>query len=297
MTRRVSPVVVLCGCVAVASALVGGILALHYPIAPVAVFVALALWIAINVRWPRAWLVAIPALLPICGFATWTGWFTFEELDLLILGTAAGGYARRAWVQGLDAAGTRAPSVRTPLIAIILALLFALSYGLSLQRGIVDAGEFRFDWIGNYESAMNSVRLVKSFAGALLLWPLLHAALRTDGERALDLLAAGLSLGLGAASLAALWERVAFTDLLNFSTDYRTTALFWEMHVGGAALDGFLALTVPFAVWELTPQVRSAAPRRGARDSRAGRLCLPDDIFARSLPGHSDRTGGVRRAG
>lgn len=26
---------------------------------------------------------------------------------------------------------------------------------------------------------------------------------------------------------------------LNFSSNYRSTALFWEMHVGGAALDGF----------------------------------------------------------
>ncbi|MDR2839014.1 MAG: hypothetical protein LBV49_10710, partial [Azonexus sp.] len=45
--------------------------------------------------------------------------------------------------------------------------------------------------------------------------------------------------------------RLAFTDLLNFSSDYRSTALFWEMHVGGAALDGWLLLTMPFAVWAL----------------------------------------------
>jgi hypothetical protein len=252
VTLRASPIVVLSLVVALACAIVGGVLALHYPIAPMVAFAAFSLWIAVNLRWPRTWLVAIPTLLPICGFATWTGWFTFEELDLLVLGTAAGGYARLAWAQKADVARSGAPPGRTPLIAIILALLFALSYGLSLQRGIADAGGFRFDWIGNYESAMNSVRLVKSFAGAILLWPLLHAALRVDGDRAVELLAAGMSLGLGGASLAALWERAAFTDVLNFSTDYRTTALFWEMHVGGAAFDGFLALTVPFAVWELT---------------------------------------------
>ncbi len=98
---------------------------------------------------------------------------------------------------------------------------------------------------------MNSLRLCKSFASALLLWPLLRSAFRLDQDRAVDLLAAGLALGLGGASLAALWERAAFTNVLDFSTDYRTTALFWEMHVGGAALDGFLALTVPFAFWQL----------------------------------------------
>ncbi len=57
-----------------------------------------------------------------------------------------------------------------------------------------------------------------------------------------------MALGLGTVSLAAIWERMAFPGLLNFSADYRTTALFWEMHVGGAALDGFLVLTLPFAV-------------------------------------------------
>ncbi|HEX7383779.1 MAG TPA: hypothetical protein VF291_05665, partial [Burkholderiaceae bacterium] len=36
-----------------------------------------------------------------------------------------------------------------------------------------------------------------------------------------------------------------------FSSDYRTTSLFWEMHVGGAAFDGFLALTLPFALYAL----------------------------------------------
>ncbi len=257
--RRAAPRVALSACAALACAIVGAVLALQYPIAPAVAVAAFAFWIAINARWSRVWLVVIPALLPICGFATWTGWFTFEELDLLVLGTAAGGYAQLAWTRGPELTRTDTASVRTPLIAIILALLFGLSYGISLQRGLADAGGFQFDWIGNYESAMNSLRLAKSFAGALLLWPLLHAALRTDADRAVDFLAAGLSLGLGAASLAALWERAAFTDVLNFSTDYRTTALFWEMHVGGAALDGFLALTVPFAVWELT---RKSDPRR-----------------------------------
>ena len=68
----------------------------------------------------------------------------------------------------------------------------------------------------------------------------------THKDRTGRQLALGIAIGLGTASLAALWERLAFTDLLNFSSDYRSTALFWEMHVGGAALDGWLLLTIPF---------------------------------------------------
>jgi len=46
-------------------------------------------------------------------------------------------------------------------------------------------------------------------------------------------------------------ERLAFTDLLNFSADYRSTALFCEMHVGGAPLDAWLMLSFPFALASL----------------------------------------------
>ena len=99
---------------------------------------------------------------------------------------------------------------------------------------------------------------------------------------------AGLVAGLVFASLAILWERLAFPGLLNFSSDYRTTALFWEMHVGGAALDGFLALTAPFAVREvLVARVRRAKDSGGAL-SFARRICMPDDVFARGLPGRAD---------
>jgi hypothetical protein len=265
----------LAASVAVVCAICGVALAAHYPIAPVGVVSAFLLWMAVAYRWPFAWLAAIPALLPISGFATWTGWFTFEELDLLVLGAAASGYARYVFrPEGERARKSPGQAAPSPMI-FGWALIFTLSCCIALYRGIIEAGSARFDWIGGYESVMNSVRLFKSFAEALLLWPLLRARLGSDRSRALDSLAIGLTLGLGGASLAALWERAAFTDVLNFSSDYRTTALFWEMHVGGAALDGFLALTVPFAVWEIrrsSGALRTAA--MAALLALAGYACL-----------------------
>src|SRR5471032_3574077 len=41
------------------------------------------------------WLFALPALLPVLDLAPWTGWFFFEEIDLLLLLTAAFAYSRR----------------------------------------------------------------------------------------------------------------------------------------------------------------------------------------------------------
>ena len=127
----------------------------------------------------------------------------------------------------------------------------ALSILISMARGFSDAGGFVFGWYQGYDGPMNSIRIGKSFFLALLLVPLINRLQRDPDNQVGRKLAWGLALGLGTASLAALWERLAFTDLLNFSSDYRLTALFWEMHVGGAALDGWLLLTAPFAIWAL----------------------------------------------
>ena len=129
--------------------------------------------------------------------------------------------------------------------------LFLLSIIVGLYRGISSAATADFGWFGGYNDAINSLRVAKSFLFALLLYPLLRVEALRSGPRAMELLFAGLAVGLAVASMAVVWERIAFPGLLNFSADYRATALFWEMHVGGAALDGFLVLTLPFAVWQL----------------------------------------------
>jgi hypothetical protein len=235
-------------------AVLGAAIALHHPLAQPLPGVAFAVVALVALLRPTAWLVLVPGLLPVIGLAPWTGWITFEEFDLLVLAVATGGYGRLAWRRPDDmsappaGAGTR--SSAAALIGLMIGL-FALSVLVSMARGLADAGGFSFGWFQGYREPMNSVRLAKPFLAALLLWPLWVRASCDTPQAAADRLSLGLMLGLLGTSMAALWERLAFTDLLNFSTDYRTTALFWEMHVGGAALDGFLALTVPFAVREM----------------------------------------------
>lgn len=246
------------GFLALGCGAMGLAMALHYPVAQPWMAGIFAALIAFFCVWPTSWLVLMPALLPIIGFAPWTGWLTFEELDLLVLAAAAAGYARMAF--GLPLARPNATQAERQAsrsgsggsaLTLLLVALFAVSMLTSILRGFADAGGFAFGWFQGYHEPMNSVRLGKSFFEALLLAPLWLAANRQNPERARALLSWGLMLGLATASLATVWERVAFIGLLDFSSDYRTTGLFWEMHVGGAALDGFLALTVPFAVREL----------------------------------------------
>lgn len=190
------------------------------------------------------WLLVVPALLPIIDLAPWTGWIAFEEFDFLVLALASGSNLRLSRGQWMGGEKANAYS----LIGLVLVAAFSLSVLVGLFRGFADAGGFVFSWYQSYYDPMNSLRLAKSFFWALLLLPLWLRVYRQDAETAVSFLGSGMVAGLGLASLATIWERVAFPGLLNFSSDYRTTGLFWEMHVGGAALDGFLALIIPFAV-------------------------------------------------
>ena len=208
---------------------------------------------------PGAWLLVVPAALPFLNFSPWTGWVTFEEMDILLLALLAGGYGR--W--GLSrsgrcaVAGARTAADRRHLrLCDGLCLVLAVTGGWALLRGVADAGGWVFDWFGGYEQAMNGVRVFKSVLFAVLLWPLLSRQLCTQGARAQRRFAVGMALGLTWVCLAVLWERARFVGLGDFSSNYRTVATFWEMHVGGAAIDAYLAMATPFAVWALLTATR-----------------------------------------
>lgn len=232
----------------------GGLwLAWNHPLAPAWVLAACLLAAALSAGVAHVWLLLLPGLLPVVDLAPWTGWLSFEEFDILVLATAAGTYLRQGWRR-------ESQPGRQSLALWLLAGGFIVSAGIALVRGFLDAGGFDFGWFQGYGGAMNSLRLVKSLVLASLFIPFMKPAVMRPGAPGIRMLAWGLALGLALASLAAIWERVAFPGLLNFSQDYRTTALFWEMHVGGAAFDGFLALTMPFALWLAFRERRSLMP-------------------------------------
>ncbi len=223
----------------------GSVLAWHHPLWPVSVLLLFGLWCVVAVWRPSWWLFAVPALLPLLNFSPWTGWLMVEEFDLLLLATLAGGYFQLA----IHASAGR-NSRYSDWLARWLVVLGLLGL-LGLWRGLLDSGSLSLDWFDGYADAANSLRVFKSLGFALLLWPLLRRDMLLDQARAGVLLAAGMVAGLTLVALAALWERAAFPGVFDFSTHYRTVALFWEMHVGGAAIDAYLALATPFAVWAL----------------------------------------------
>ena len=234
-------------------------IAAHHPLGAAAALAAVLLAMGLAWQWPATAFTGLLALLPVLGLAPWTGWLVVEEFDVLLLAVAAGTLMRAAFTAGRGAA------TRWSLTGAVLFGLVGVMACVGIARGVADAGGWHFGWTQGLREPANALRLGKVVFSALLggaLW----SALRRVQPGAVPLssgvtgpapaplspanlaLLRGMALGLVGTALATLWERAAYTGVLNFSSDYRTTALFWEMHVGGAALDGYLALAMPFAL-------------------------------------------------
>lgn len=236
-------------------------LGVQHPVAPwpMCWFLLLVAWRVF--RAPGAWLFWLPALLPVLHFSPWTGWWLLDESDLMVLAILASGYAR--WARDLH---TLSPNLAWPgwrggqglgWLCLALACLGVLG----VWRGLHDAGGLGlnlfsagFADIGaglyaGYDSAWNTLRVGKSLLWALLLLPLMRhrpAQGEASGGRQL---ARGMVAGLALTCLVVLLERQLYAGVFDFSRTYRTSAWFWEMHVGGGAIDAYLALAAPFALW------------------------------------------------
>lgn len=266
---------------AVLAALAGALglyIAANHPLWPNLLGVAFVAWaMAVGLR-PSLFLFVLPALLPVASFSAWTGWIGVDEFDLLLLAAVSGGQARLAadgWPRRGRSPASPGHGARTAQRGLLKALLplscrpdggagsaeftlfrlagiglaaLSVSYAVALVRGLSAADPSLAGWFQGYEEPLNSLRVGKAFFFALLLLPSLRQLHERAPALAASRLAAGVATGLGLLCVAIVWERSTYPGLFDFSTPYRSTALFWEMHVGGAALDGYLALAVPFAV-------------------------------------------------
>jgi len=221
------------------------LLAINHPVSPLACLVLLCLWCCISVWQRNAWLWVLPACLPWMNFSPWTGWVVFEEFDILMLATLASAYGRIAWFGAQNNKLLLSAFVKGALLVLLA------SGAVALWRGVQDADRFDLDWFSGYGDALNSWRVAKSLLYATLCVPLLQTTSNTELVRRQMLFAVGVLSGLAVVVLSVVWERAAFAGVFDFSVHYRTVALFWEMHVGGAALDVYLALTAPFVIWAL----------------------------------------------
>jgi O-antigen ligase len=193
-------------------------------------------------RWPHGWLLLVPAALPVLDLAPWTGRFFLDEFDALL----AAILLMHAWHARPAAApaGERMPGAARAWLA-----LFGMSSCLGLLIGAWPFHAPGLNGLNHYYSPYNGFRLAKGMGWAFLLWPLLREALAQDPVKTQRRFALGMGLGVFAAALAVAWERAAFTGLLNFDSGYRVVGLFSGMHTGGAYIEAYFALALPFLAW------------------------------------------------
>jgi hypothetical protein len=235
-------------------------LASHHPLYPAAALGAFCVCVLATFVRPGSWLFLIPAAMPLLNFSPWTGWIAFDESDLLVVGAFAGSYASVAYSPTTlsTTLGSKGPDSLQRLGSWTIGMLGVVGW-VAFCRGLGDVDLEALQWTGSYGDSVNSVRVFKPVLYALLAFPLIQRDLRDAGSTALATkrFASGMQVGLGFVVAAVCWERSANPGLLNFSSPYRTVSLFWEMHVGGAAIDAYMALAVPFVAWSLTTATSS----------------------------------------
>lgn len=199
---------------------------------------------------PHWILVVIPIAAALLDLAPWTGRFFIDEFDLFIASSLGIGYLRTRGQPAVAAKKDR---------AFLLALsLLGVSYAVSALVGLfpwkpVDANSF-----AHYYSQFNGLRLAKGMLWALLFHGLLSRFIAA-GKPVFGLMALGMVMAVAGVVLVTTWERWVFPGLFNFADEYRVTGPFSQMHVGGADLEAFLTLSVPFLVYSIFEQRRASA--------------------------------------
>jgi len=225
----------------------------QHPVAPALAVAVLCIVVAWAAWRPGDLWFMLPAFLPVASFAPWTGWWLVDESDLLILAAMGGACLRwslDAWRRPAAVIHRTPRSMRWVYWVLPPVLLLGVWRGLDDARGAAPWTALLADlWAqgvyGDYDLPGNTLRVAKSLVWGLLLMPVLYRA----GEGAPLRLARGMVAGLALVCAAVVWERGVYVGGLDFSDHYRITAWFWEMHVGGGAIDVYLALALPFAWW------------------------------------------------
>lgn len=206
------------------------------PFARIPLAIGALLYVLLLLRYPHAWLILIPGLLPVLDLAPWSGRFFFDEFDLTLLLTLAVGY----WHLSTQAGKTRLPA------GLVFVLgLFAIFSLISLALALFPLAPLDPNSFAHYYSPYNALRVAKGFFWALALLPLLARQHQADVPVG-RLFAVGMVIGLAGAVLAIVWERIVFSGLTDFTRDFRVAGLMSSMHTGGSSIEAFLVLAMPF---------------------------------------------------
>ena len=208
----------------------------RFPVWQVPLGLGLAAYAVLLTRWPLAYLIVVPASLPLLDLAPYSGRFFWDEFDLL-LATTLGARLLTARAQAVEAPQVPRAGLAPLAVSVVASAAIAL-----WPLAPLDANAFT-----SYLSPYNALRVGKGYLwGAALLWLLWRDA--RSGHDMPSRLQAGLGFGLLAAVLGVFWERIRFVGLTDFDAGFRAAGLVSATHVGGAYLEGILVVLTPFSL-------------------------------------------------
>jgi hypothetical protein len=209
-----------------------------FPLTPWPLAAAVALYAAALWRWPVAFLLVLPAVLPALDLGFWTGWTVIKSADLFVLATISVLMVRvpLSWSDLLPAGWPRA----------VLLLLIG-SYAIGTVVGLASPLGYTGRSDNVYLRPDNALRLLKGLVEALALLPFMRQRHRTHADTPLWL-GRGIAAGLAAVAVEVGIERALFVGLMNFTTDYRVVGPFTSMRIGGGHIGAYVAMALPFVL-------------------------------------------------
>ena len=190
----------------------------------------------------RIWVILLLAPSAWLDFIPWTGLFIIDEY--LIWATCLGIIG---WLLVRPALPQPRPYPPDTTQNLVLGLL-AITWTVALMKVWWPMPPIGPNTFWSYLEPGNAIRIWLGIAIALMVIPVMNAMWRTSPDSMARTMSFSILVAALGAGMILLWERIAFPGLLNFSSDYRTTGFFSDMRVGGAALDGYLSLVVPFVL-------------------------------------------------
>jgi len=209
-----------------------------FPVQPALLGLLFAGYAALIWRRPQLMFIVIPAALALFDLAPWSGRFYFDEFDFLLLTSIAIGYAR------LPPAPRHS---KRNVLFLSLAALLGLSYAIGTIRGLLPWQMPDTNSFANYYSPFNALRIAKGALWAFLLYGFI-GRLSSIGQDVRRHFAWGMVAGLAGTVAVIIWERFVFPGIFNFTDGYRVTGPFSQMHTGGADIETYLTLSMPFLV-------------------------------------------------
>jgi hypothetical protein len=201
---------------------------------------------------PRLWLFVLPLATVSLDLTTWTGRFSYNEFDYLVLLTLASGllYGRYRF------------KVYAPSPAMVIALLYLVVVFLEYSGWTYFVLAPQSSHENPYYTGEYAYKVVRGLIWGVALVPMWGYLLAVDKQRATRALVTGLCAAAIVLGIIVMWERGTLgvllsgsawyhvvNSLLDLSSSYRVTAVFSDMHTGGEVIDGLILLLLPATLY------------------------------------------------